>query len=133
MTVNELASGYLSFTGRPAATLSVSEYLEFFKIAGVVSNTGNSPLFVGTSFVGNSKEFDSAVSQKHSSKSQEEVQEKVIEPQALISDLPDVSPSAVARTNPTKERDPKSFPGKNKNTSEDKKTKALALLQSVSG
>ena len=33
MTINELASGYLSLTGRPAATLSVSEYLEFVKIA----------------------------------------------------------------------------------------------------
>lgn len=33
MTVNELASGYLSLTGRPAATLSVCEYLEFVKMA----------------------------------------------------------------------------------------------------
>lgn len=38
MTINELASGYLSLTGRPAATLSVCEYLEFVKLADGVSN-----------------------------------------------------------------------------------------------
>ena len=32
MNLDELLSGYLSLTGRPAATLSVSEYLEFVKV-----------------------------------------------------------------------------------------------------
>ena len=38
MTINELASGYLSLTGRPAATLSVCEYLEFVKLADEIGN-----------------------------------------------------------------------------------------------
>lgn len=32
MNLDELLSGYLSLTGRPAATLSVCEYLEFVKV-----------------------------------------------------------------------------------------------------
>lgn len=41
MTINELASGYLSLTGRPAATLSVCEYLEFVKLADGMSNVSS--------------------------------------------------------------------------------------------
>lgn len=39
MTLDELLSGYLSFTGRPAATLTATEYIEFYKLNQLTSGT----------------------------------------------------------------------------------------------
>lgn len=39
MNLNELLSGYLSFTGRPAATLTATEYIEFYKLSALTLNS----------------------------------------------------------------------------------------------
>lgn len=42
MNLNELLSGYLSFTGRPVATLTATEYIEFYKLSALALNSGSS-------------------------------------------------------------------------------------------
>ena len=44
MNLNELLSGYLSFTGRPAATLTATEYIEFYKLFQLTSGTSTNNL-----------------------------------------------------------------------------------------
>ena len=48
MNLNELLSGYLSFTGRPAATLTATEYIEFYKLSALTSNSNLSDSDVKT-------------------------------------------------------------------------------------
>lgn len=48
MNLNELLSGYLSFTGRPAATLTATEYIEFYKLSALTSNSNFSDSDVKT-------------------------------------------------------------------------------------
>lgn len=48
MNLNELLNGYLSFTGRPAATLTATEYIEFYKLSALTSNSNFSDSDVKT-------------------------------------------------------------------------------------
>ena len=144
MNVEELASGYLSFTGRPAATLSVSEYLEFVKVASSVSNIGTpitiAPICSDTVpniVVNESKEALRSATTENLAEEKSIVprasQEKTVQEDVSIS--APVAPSVIKTYEaPKADQELELAVRRNNQTSpEDKKAKALALLKSVNG
>lgn len=135
MNLDELLSGYLSLTGRPAATLSVSEYLEFVK---VTEERGYHSSYQGKSVNDVSKTESISTENIPNKKENYPAQKAYIEPKIHEEPIEEQDDKAYASSYQVRTEVKPHAPLNNSlprtNTQQtSKKTNVLAMLQSVSG
>lgn len=123
MNLNELLSGYLSITGRPAATLSVCEYLEFVKLTDGIGN--------GFSYQG--KAIKEPVKEEPVVETILPDNRKMDQEQTPISSELNVVVPTIRDENPVSTLTEPKSPNPNEETKQTPRRSALDLLKSVSG